>query len=236
MTLNVNGQPPASNGGAAWPPDAVSLDPVTESDWTLTSPAGGGTVAVVSEQLVLTQPSTATVLAESGRARAMRALSPDASGDGFEVVGRLCSLSGGSSNSMLTLLVSDSAGSGGREVRAYIAYLGAMQGGYLTQAGGWHGQSASGSIATDGTGWFRLRVRARDAEWATGVSDTGAPPSTWTPRLRFAWDGEINGSWGTTSPPRDFAYWGFSYMQFGSAPGTTAEAVIDHISIRRLSA
>lgn len=225
--------PAASGGGGDTPPDPVSYDPITSGDWTRTSPSGGGTAAITGGKLVLTQPTTATGFGDGSRAMAMRSLAPDVdSDDYFEVIFRIASLTGGSSTTVLALLVSDAPGTGGREIRAHVGYTGSINAGYLTQGGGWHGQSISGSVAVDGTGWMRLRVFDDHAEWSSGSG--ASQPTSWTPRVMLSWANEINASWGTTAVPNDLAYWGFVLAQFSSAPGTNAVATIDNISIRRL--
>ena len=212
---------------------AVSFEPADAGDWTARQPAGGGTAVVTGGDLVLTQSHGATTLGDPGRCSLLRTLTPDiAEGEGFEIILRLAAFSLDGNGLFHIHLGALADGAGGRELRSRITNTGGVGIGLLDKGGAWRDAGAAGTVALDGTGWLRLRVRGRDAEISTGAGAT--QPTSWTRRVRLAWDLEItSGGYGTTSPPADWTRWGVALTQYSVAPSGTVSASVDNVSIRR---
>ena len=211
---------------------AVSYEPADVGDWTARQPAGGGTAAVTGGDLVLTQSPSVSTINDPGRCSLLRTLDPDiAEGEGFEIIFRLAAFVAEGTTLFHLHLGSLADGSGGRELRGRVTNTGGVGLGLLDKGGGWHDAGAAGTVALDGTGWLRLRVRDRDAEISTGAG--ASQPTSWTRRVRLAWDLEItSGGYGTASPPADWTRWGVALTQYGKPSGTVSVSV-DHVSIRR---
>lgn len=212
---------------------AVSYEPATGGAWTAYQPAGGGTAAVTGGDLVLTHSPGETTLGDSGRCSLLRTLDPDvAEGEGFEIIFRLAAFSLDGNGLFHIHLGALADGAGGRELRSRITNTGGVGIGLLDQGGGWHNAGAAGTVALDGTGWLRLRVRGRDAEVSTGSG--ASQPTSWTRRVRLAWDLEVtSGGYGTTAPPADWTRWGVALTQYSAAPGAPVSVSVDNVSIRR---
>lgn len=221
-------------GGTPTSYDPVSYHPATAGAWTARSPSGGGVASVSGGELVLVQPA-APVVGDPYRASLLRTLDPDVAEDeDFEIILRIASfaLDGGT---LFTVHISARAdgGTAGRELRVRVNQSGGVGIGYLQNGTSWRDAGAAGTVAINGTGWLRVRVRER-RRWADVSTGAGASqPTSWTRRVIASWDQDFSGgSWGTTAPPEPWAYWGFALTAYGSTAGTGAH--IDHASIRRL--
>ena len=220
--------------GGGTSPEAVSYHPATAGAWTARSPSGGGVASVSGGELVLVQPA-APVVGDPYRASLLRTLDPDVAEDeDFEIILRIASfaLDGGT---LFTVHISARAdgGTAGRGLRVRVNQSGGVGIGYLQNGTSWRDAGAAGTVAINGTGWLRVRVRER-RRWADVSTGAGASqPTSWTRRVIASWDQDFSGgSWGTTAPPEPWAYWGFALTAYGSTAGTGAH--IDHASIRRL--
>ena len=235
MPTRVDGVTETSGGGGTPTSyDPVSYHPATAGAWTARSPSGGGVASVSGGELVLVQPA-APVVGDPYRASLLRTLDPDVAEDeDFEIILRIASfaLDGGT---LFTVHISARAdgGTAGRELRVRVNQSGGVGIGYLQNGTSWRDAGAAGTVAINGTGWLRVRVRER-RRWADVSTGAGASqPTSWTRRVIASWDQDFSGgSWGTTAPPEPWAYWGFALTAYGSTAGTGAH--IDHASIRRL--